>query len=343
MKAFGRLDILERMAKDPFMPCNRESDQREELIAFVGGEMPSEDIRKDLMSEARANCPGSDLLETTLRLAEMMALTQGEYAQIGIVRMMQQKLTNLQLDTSSRTVKLGKFFVFDVSRCDLKICKLQTQTRAEAMRKAEGEALRMAQFMNLTSNGKDLGEDVQPVRASTGGDGADALQKPHLLTSAEAEKARALLDSRVAEAGREEALRLFLELRCFADARSYTVWPRAGERLASYEQDSIKSGARFDFDSTLQKFTGLQTSNSADTVMRQERDHIFGIGDWGSRNIPTAPLRENDEQVEKDGEKGKDEQEETRETSGLVPCSRELETVLDSYEINGTFLEEYDN
>src|SRR5262249_25603879 len=77
--------------------------------------------------------------------------------------------------------------------------------------------------------------------------------------------------------GQREALRLFLELSCFANARSYTVWPRASERDTTIEaaRDVAKGGIA-------DLWSGVVNAQmSAETARRRDLDHIFGIGDWG--------------------------------------------------------------
>lgn len=321
LRLIGRFEMLKRVGVRPFTPCRTAPRTREKLISFIGGEVPSTQELQTLEDEMQRACPSSDLLDVTVQLAERVDLAGGDYAQIGIVMMLKEKLTNLQLDTSARTVNLGKFFVFDITRCDLKYCKLRTRTKAEALaERVEAEyVVARAQAKPLFESDADLQEAVQ--KAGPGSDKIiSGIDKAVLVNP---EHAYRTSKARVSEAGREEALRLFLELRCFADARSYTVWPRAGERLASYERDSMQSGARFDFAGTLQKFTGLQAQSESDTISRHERDHIFGIGDWGHylENDPAANARATD--------------------GGFVPCRRELEDVLDAYEISGTFVQQF--
>ena len=83
------------------------------------------------------------------------------------------------------------------------------------------------------------------------------------------------------EVGRREALRLFLTLTCFANVRSYTVWPRAGDR------GTIVGAERETMVGKLADALGfLDIQGDAETKLlrasRDERDHVFGIGDWGS-------------------------------------------------------------
>ncbi|MFK7763929.1 MAG: hypothetical protein AB8B62_11740 [Roseobacter sp.] len=321
LRLIGRFEMLKRVGIRPFAPCRTAPRTREKLIGFIGGEVPSAQELRALDNEMQRACPSSDLLDVTVQLAERVDLAGGDYAQIGIVMMLKEKLTNLQLDTSARTVNLGKFFVFDITRCDLKYCKLRTRTKAEAL----AERVE-AEYVVARAQAKSLFEPDADVQAAVqkAGPGSDkiisGIDKAVLLNP---EQAYRTSKARVSEAGREEALRLFLELRCFADARSYTVWPRSGERLASYERDSLQSGARFDFAGTLQKFTGLQARSESDTISRHERDHIFGIGDWGHylAHGPKTKARASE--------------------GGFVPCRRELEDVLDAYEISGTFVQQF--
>ncbi|GFE65787.1 hypothetical protein [Litoreibacter roseus] len=82
---------------------------------------------------------------------------------------------------------------------------------------------------------------------------------------------------RIREIGREEALRLFLELSCFSTARSYTVWPRTGERARSFRSD--RDGWTMLADLVPGIAGRMRTENFAAT--REHSDHVFGIGDWG--------------------------------------------------------------
>lgn len=336
LRLLGRLQLLERTSEQSLASCaSRDFGMREEYLAFIGGEMPPPE-QKAALEDA---CPNTSLFDTTQILANRVAITGNDYARIGIVMAMHHKLSNLQLDTSSSNLKLGDYFDFDVTNCNLKSCDLRTRSKAEALagrsihvRQAARKLLQSTdeRETNLVSAFKSLENSIAPKDKSSHRK-ADALDsdmesKPvgpsndnYLLRRIRLEKELSEMERRIQEAGREEALRLYLKLRCFADARSYTVWPRSGERLATLERDSSQSGARFDIDSTLQKFIGLQASSDASSILRQERDHIFGIGDWG--NDP------------KQFEKGSDEE--------LKPCTKELEAFLDSYKPNGTFIGEY--
>lgn len=77
--------------------------------------------------------------------------------------------------------------------------------------------------------------------------------------------------------GWQEAYRLFLELNCYAYARSYTIWPRLSERYTSIGA-TRKSGKGI-----LSLWRTMMTAEgNTETAGRQDPAHIFGIGDWGA-------------------------------------------------------------
>ena len=125
------------------------------------------------------------------------------------------------------------------------------------------------------------------------------------------------------EVGRREALRLFLTLTCFANVRSYTVWPRAGDR------GTIVGAERETMVGKLADALGfLDIQGDAETKLlrasRDERDHVFGIGDWGSPKRNQSTLDGN--------ETAQFENQDTNE-----PCTSEMMAALAEYDVGKDF------
>ena len=125
--------------------------------------------------------------------------------------------------------------------------------------------------------------------------------------------------------GQQEALRLFVELSCFSDARSYTVWPRAGERDSTLGAERTEAAGRVG----IPGFFGVDSEVEAGTLSRSARrrdvDHVFGIGDWGERDD-----YEDDEVAAGTGRNGG--------TASPLLCSDELISMLESFDIRESFV-----
>lgn len=90
--------------------------------------------------------------------------------------------------------------------------------------------------------------------------------------------------TKASRVGQREALRLYLELSCFANARSYTVWPRAGERDVTVDTSSQSADGRLAV-----PWGAVEATSNLETARRRDRDHVFGIGDWGVRKDDLLP------------------------------------------------------
>ncbi len=93
----------------------------------------------------------------------------------------------------------------------------------------------------------------------------------------------ALQPAQAQEFGRQEALRLYLELSCFAHVRSYTVWPRAGERQSVVSAESARRGLSGLFSNISNDVLAIGGTENVEDIRIRETDHIYGLTDWGDR------------------------------------------------------------
>lgn len=193
---------------------------------------------------------------------------------IGIVHLVHAELKNTPIDTAGRVRRLDDYFVLDKDMCDLNSCELIVRTISEDFRATGAQALGSGQMgiwrqwlRKETSN--CLNSRTRALRSFEAGDKSNP-EHPTVENASQNIELCALM------IGRQEALRLFSELSCFASARSYTVYPRQGVGQSVLEQ-SRRSWS-------LSSLFG-QNSGGANRTMDRARITqsvpILGIGDTG--------------------------------------------------------------
>lgn len=196
--------------------------------------------------------------------------------EIGIAHLVHAELKNTPIDTAGRVRRLDDYFSLRKDDCDLNSCQLIVWTKSEAFRSNGLRAL------NSNSAGKwrkwvdeetstclDLearhlrpfDDYLQPRKA----------QQDKVEAKFEVEKCALMI-------GRQEALRLFAELSCFASARSYTVYPREGVGESVLEQ-----GSRGWSLSSLLGREGASASLASERARITQSVPILGIGDNGGQ------------------------------------------------------------
>ncbi|WP_162932992.1 hypothetical protein [Roseovarius sp. EL26] len=164
---------------------------------------------------------------------------------IGVVHLVKAELENTPIDTVGRVKQLEDYFHLDTRDCDIRNCQIAVMTKAEQER--EKLAQQRIKYKRYKS----------PTKVEF-----DAIIKGDRET--------------VQRTGNNEALRLFAELSCFSNARSYTVYPRKG---AGRNVQHTQSEQR-----TLWSLFGaanLSVSDGNTQSERSRRNSIFGIGDSG--------------------------------------------------------------
>lgn len=134
-------------------------------------------------------------------------------------------------------------------------------------------------------------------------------------TEAEDPKFSTLIEAQ--EFGRQEALRLYLELSCFAHVRSYTVWPRAGERLSVVSAESARRGVSGLFSNISNDLLSIRGSENVEDIRISETDHIYGLTDWGDLKAGTTG-------------------------NEAISCSHVIRQILDGLSMDSELLEEGD-
>ena len=164
---------------------------------------------------------------------------------IGVVKLVHAELITTPIDTVGRVRLLTDYFDISSSRCDLNTCEILVRTISERQR----ESL-------LENMGFDPLQGTPLSR--------DQVQAVHDI------------EELALRTGRQEALRLFAELSCFANARSYMVYPRQGlgQNIAVNEQRNWAVSWLLGENSAV--------SESRVALADQERkNRVFGIGDSG--------------------------------------------------------------
>lgn len=164
---------------------------------------------------------------------------------VGVVHLVKAELENTPIDTVGRVRQLDDYFHLDTRDCDIRNCQIAVMTTAEQQR--EDLALERLKYEREESpSQRDL-------------------------------EARKRLDKeKVQSTGNNEALRLFAELACFSNARSYAVYPRkgAGQNVQHTQIEQRTLWSWFGGSS-------LSLSNGSKQSERSRRNSIFGIGDSG--------------------------------------------------------------
>jgi len=221
--------------------------------------------------------------------------------EIGVVRLVEAELRQTPIDTSGRLRRLDDYFEISTDSCDLHSCQLAVRTKSEHYRVSELKKLDLHERpADPELTGWDLlGSDEEPLKTdefneiqAKGEAGQSYTAKLGLNGPFVIKYPREMLDKRQIEQnaliiGRQEALRLFAELSCYASARSYTVYPREGlgENVLENREDRWSLPALFGQDSAK---AGFQTASKR--VSRQAK--VLGIGDTGVRIQQKASVKE---------------------------------------------------
>ncbi|AVO37507.2 hypothetical protein [Pukyongiella litopenaei] len=167
----------------------------------------------------------------------------------GLVLLVKAELENKPVDTAGRLRRIDDYFSISTESCDWQSCQLIVRTKSEQYRVAK----RLAQNESAADDGRG---------------------KKDRKSAEEIE-----IDKRALMIGRQEALRLFSELSCFASARSYTVYPREGIGQNVHEKTSR--------DWSLLSWFGqnqVEGSSSVEQARITQSVPILGIGDIGNRD-----------------------------------------------------------
>ena len=168
---------------------------------------------------------------------------------IGVVKLVHAELMTTPIDTVGRVRHLTDYFDISSDRCDLKTCEIVVRTISERQREAKLEAI----GFDPLQHGRLSESQMKHIHADV-----DEIEKTALTT------------------GRQEALRLFAELSCFANARSYMVYPRQGlgQNIARSDQRNW----------AMAWLLGENSVGSKSRVAMEDherKNRVFGIGDSG--------------------------------------------------------------
>lgn len=196
--------------------------------------------------------------------------------EIGVAHLVHAELNNTPIDTAGRIRHLDNYFSVDKDNCDLNSCQLIVRTISEGFRYAGLHSLNSQSSSDWTDWLKEETSDCLDEQTR-------AFRLDRSRRAEGIRQASKRVDQCALIIGRQEALRLFAELSCFASARSYTVYPREGVGDSILEQDSRGW--------SLSSFFG---QNMVSATRASERAHvmqsvpILGLGDIGDHDRDRA-------------------------------------------------------
>lgn len=226
----------------------------------------------------------------TLMAQRPVGLNGWDIGRIGVSYLIKAELATTPIDSMIRVRNLSDYFRFSIDKCTPLACSVTVRTLAED---------KMYRLQDAKRNG--IGSAAQPGAPEQATSESalyseindDLSQKLLPATSVvpdfkAPDTSGALADhdlDRIREIGREEALRLYAELSCFARARSYTVWPRSGETKRALSRNSSQIALLGDFFSTMTAGANANSTSASYT----ETQHVFGIGDGGQPAVSAFP------------------------------------------------------
>ncbi|WP_420335437.1 hypothetical protein [Roseibium sp.] len=147
---------------------------------------------------------------------------------IGVAHLVHAELNNTPIDTAGRVRRLDDYFVIDKDDCDVNSCQLIVRTISEDFRHRRLRAL----------ENKSKSRVAQKQESNCLGSYVRAYLFWNLKNPELSKLVRKKIEQCALMIGRQEALRLFAELSCFATARSYTIYPREGVGESVLEHDN---------------------------------------------------------------------------------------------------------
>ncbi|WP_121064509.1 hypothetical protein [Chachezhania antarctica] len=190
----------------------------------------------------------------------------------GLVQLVKAELENTPVDTAGRLRRLSDYFSISDAHCDWNSCELVILTKAEHSRR---ETFAKLETLLGTPAGKR--QDASITLSKIAGDsGCNELTSASTWNDGDIRRAA---DECALNIGRQEALRLFAELSCFASARSYTIYPREGMGRNVLERSSQNWSLLSVFGQNRAERTSL-----AEEARVRHTVPILGMGDMGSRD-----------------------------------------------------------
>lgn len=216
-----------------------------------------------------------------------VGLSGWDIGTIGVSYLVQAELATTPIDSMIRVRNLSDYFRFNIDSCSPLSCSVTVRTLAEeewyqiqndrSNGAAEADPAEQA-VVNSVSFIEATPDKLSEVIATTPANpDANRPSPAALITESDRDKIR--------EIGREEALRLYAELSCFARARSYTVWPRSGETKRALNSNSSQIAVLGDLLSAMTAGANAKSTSAS----FKETQHVFGIGDGGQPVVSTFP------------------------------------------------------
>lgn len=269
LRVIGALRLLEPIVAQK-QPCGGDARQQAKLVRQTLSLFMSE-----IYDTQPLACEIGEIESKYLIAQRPPSTSRWDIGHIGVAYLVLNELSSTPIDSMVRVRTLFDYFRFSIDDCVPLSCDVAARTLAE-------DKLHRLLHPKLLAN--DIRSDTgQPPR--DGNAGKIPIKVTVAETDGPSRSGYAGTDPGltgdekrlIREIGREEALRLYAELSCFARARSYTVWPRSGGTKRALNRNSSNFQILGDFLSKMM----AGTSASASSTSFSETQHVFGIGDGG--------------------------------------------------------------